>query len=315
VTGSLLGKVRGRVRALTLRRALALVGVATLALVLVGGVAFYVYFGVLGLGAPAEVQQSVRADPNVTVERAYGGYVVGDADAETERLGVVFYPGGRVAPDAYLPSAARIATRANVTVVVPKMRVNLAVLSQGRADAVVAGEPEVERWVVGGHSLGGAMACRYAGSDGERVDGLLLVGAYCDRPVAGMPALSVVGTRDAVLNRDRFAETESNLPDERRVVRIEGMNHSQAGWYAGQSGGQPATITTPEAHRRLAAVVADWLCAALDHCANGTGARPSTSVRELDTPDSTSAQKVGTGESRSRARSSAAASSSSSIGS
>jgi len=298
-----LSRLRARVHRLGLRRVFALAGVAVLALVLVGGVAFYVYFGVLGLHAPTDVQQSVQTDPNVTVERAYGGYVVGDADPETERVGVVFYPGGRVAPDAYLPSAARIATRANVTVFVPKMRANLAFFSQGRADAVIAGEPGVDRWVVGGHSLGGAMACRYAGANEGRVDGLLLVGAYCDHPVQGMPALSVVGTRDAVLNRDRFVETESNLPDPHRIVRVEGMNHSQAGWYAGQSGGQAATISTPEAHRRLAATVADWLCADLGHCENGT------------VPDSTSAQKVGTGESRSRARSSAAASSSSSIGS
>jgi len=269
------GEIRERVRGLTRRRVLALLGVAVLALVLVGGVGFYVYFGVFGLHAPADVQQSVRADPNVTVESGYGGYVVRDADPEVERLGVVFYPGGRVAPDAYLPSAAEIATRANVTVVVPKMRVNLAVFSQGRADAVVAGEPEIERWVVGGHSLGGAMACRYAGANNRSVDGLLLVGAYCDRPVRGMPALSVVGTRDAVLNRDRFAETESNLPDPHTVVRIDGMNHSQGGWYAGQSGDQPATIPTSVAHRRLAATVADWLCSDLDHCANRTATSES----------------------------------------
>ena len=270
--------IRDRVRGLTLRRALALAGVAALVLVVAGAVGFYLYFGVFGLHAPADVQQSVRADPNVTVESGYGGYVVRDADPGVERLGVVFYPGGRVAPDAYLPTAARIATRANVTVVVPKMRVNLAVLSQGRADAVLAGESDVEQWVVGGHSLGGAMACRYAGATDETVDGLLLVGAYCDRPVSGMPALSVVGTRDAVLNRDRFAETESNLPDPSSVVRIEGMNHSQAGWYAGQSGDQPATVSTPEAHRRLAAVVADWLCSDLDHCANATGAPGAVSA-------------------------------------
>jgi len=274
--------VRDRVSGVGRRRALALTGVVALVVVAVGVLGFYLYFGVLALHAPADVQQSVRADPNVTVERGYGGYVVRDADPEVERLGVVFYPGGRVAPDAYLPSAARLATRANVTVVVPKMRVNLAVFSQGRADAVLTGESAVERWVVGGHSLGGAMACRYAGANNGTVDGLLLVGAYCDRPVQGMPALSVVGTRDAVLNRERFAETESNLPDPHTVVRVEGMNHSQAGWYGGQRGDQPATIATPEAHRRLAATVGDWLCRDLDHCANGTAA-PGESVVESAT--------------------------------
>lgn len=235
-------------------------------LALAGGLAFYAYFGVFAHHAPEEVRESVRADRNVTVTEAYGGFVVSDADPEVERLGVVFYPGGRVAPDAYLPTAARLAERANVTVVVPKMRANLAVFSIGRADAVLAGERNVSRWVVGGHSLGGAMACRYAGSNPEAVDGLLLVGAYCDQPVREMPALAVLGTRDSVLDRQQFADSRADLPADATVERIEGMNHSQAGSYGGQRGDSPARIGTAAAHRRLAAVVADWLCGEFEHC-------------------------------------------------
>lgn len=259
-----LATLRARAGNLSRRQLAVRAGLAVVALALLVVAGAYIYFGPLAHHAPADVQQSVRANPNVTVESAYGGYRVTDADPGPERLGVVFYPGGRVAPDAYLPTAARIAGRANVTVVVPRMRANLAVLSQGRADAVLAGESNVSRWVVGGHSLGGAMACRYA-SGADRVDGLLLVGAYCDRPVRGVPALVVVGTRDAVLDRSKFADNRKNLPADATVRRVEGMNHSQAGWYTGQRGGQPARITTPEAHRRLAAAVARWLCRDLDH--------------------------------------------------
>jgi len=243
-------------------------------LALVGGSAFYAYFGVFANHAPEQIRESVRADENVTVTEDYGGFVVSDADPEVERLGVVFYPGGRVAPDAYLPTAARIAERANVTVVVPKMRANLAVFSIGRADAVLAGERNVSRWVVGGHSLGGAMACRYAGSHPDAVDGLVLVGAYCDQPVRGMAALAVLGTRDSVLDREQFADSRGNLPADTVVERIEGMNHSQAGWYGGQRGDSPARIGTDAAHRRLAAVVAEWLCDELDHCAAGGDRSP-----------------------------------------
>ena len=241
--------------------------VAGLAVLLVlAATGFYAYFGLLAHHAPADARESVRANSNVTVSEDYGGYVVSDADPGVERLGIVFYPGGRVAPDAYLPTAARLAERANGSVAVPKMRVNLAVLSPARADDVIAGESAVDRWVVGGHSLGGAMACRYAADNPDAVDGLLLVGAYCDQPVRELPALAVVGTRDAVLNRDRFAATRGNLPPDHSVVRIEGMNHSQAGTYSGQRGGQPARIETADAHRRLAATVEEWLCHDLDHC-------------------------------------------------
>jgi dienelactone hydrolase len=261
-----LAAVRTRLGELSRRRALGLVAVAVLTVLVLAGAAFYLYFGVFGLHAPLAVEEAVRADPKVTVKAAYGGYVVHDADPERETLGIVFYPGGRVAPDAYLPSAAAIATRANATVVVPGMPANLAVFAPSRADAVLAGEAGASRWVVGGHSLGGAMACRYAAENAGRVEGLVLVGAYCDRPVRGMPSLAVVGTRDAVLNRQRFEATRGNLPPPHSVVFVEGMNHSQAGWYTGQRGGQSATVSTPEAHRRLADEVAEWLCAELAHC-------------------------------------------------
>ncbi|WP_227133850.1 alpha/beta fold hydrolase [Halorubellus salinus] len=255
-----------------------------LVVVVLAAAGFYVYFGVLGFHAPADVTESVRANANVSVERAYGGFVVRPTDAldaGTRRagdgVGVVFYPGGRVAPDAYLSSAARVVEATGVTVFVPRMRANLAVLSQGKASAVIDDERGIDEWVVGGHSLGGAMACRYANANPGRVDGLLLVGAYCDRPVERIPALSVVGTRDVVLDRERFQETMGNLPANASVVRIDGMNHSQAGWYYGQARGQRATVSYPTAHDRLAVAVADWLCEAFDRCptpANASSTRP-----------------------------------------
>ena len=260
--------LRERVAELSLRRVAIRAIAVVMVLVILAGLGFYVYFGVFAHNAPENVREDGRANPNVSVSEAYGGYVVSDADTGTERLGIVFYTGGRVAPGAYLPTAAKIAERANVTVFIPKMRVNLAVFSQGRAEAVIEGESQVDRWVVGGHSLGGAMACRYAGSNPDAVAGILLVGSYCDQPVGQTPTLTILGTRDAVLDREQFRDNRDNLPSDHTVRRIQGMNHSQAGWYSGQRGGQPARISTPEAHRRIASAIARWLCGDLGYCAD-----------------------------------------------
>jgi pimeloyl-ACP methyl ester carboxylesterase len=43
-----------------------------------------------------------------------------------------------------------------------RMPGNLAVLDENAADGVAADYPEIDRWYIGGHSLGGAMAARYA---------------------------------------------------------------------------------------------------------------------------------------------------------
>ncbi len=292
MTGPSRNDVRKWVAGLSLRRGALLALTAVVVLVIVAGVGFYAYFGVFAHHAPDDVRESVRAAPNVDVTEGYGGYVVSNADPDGERLGLVFYPGGRVAPDAYLPTAVRIADRADITVVVPKMTANLAVFSRERADAVIEGESQVSRWVVGGHSLGGAMACRYAGSHGDTVDGLVLVGSYCDRPVEETPTVVVIGTRDAVLDRDRFVASRENLPPDHRVSRIEGMNHSQAGWYSGQRGGQPARVSTPEAHRRLATAIADWLCRDLDHCAEEGSGTSGFPVNESAVPNRVPSPRV-----------------------
>jgi hypothetical protein len=284
-SSSVVERVRSRVPSWSRRRwAGTLLGVLLVGVVLAAA-GFYAYFGVLGFHAPADVTSSVRENPNVAVERAYGGYVVRPTTALPEEtrargdgVGVVFYPGGRVAPDAYLSSAARIVEETGATVVVPGMTANLAVLSQGKASAVLDGEADVGTWIVGGHSLGGAMACRYANATPERVDGLVLVGAYCDRAVTDVPALSVVGARDAVLDRERFRETRGNLPGNATVVRVDGMNHSQAGWYYGQAGGQPATVSYETAHDRVAAAVEAWLCREYDRCSSGASAANGTAT-------------------------------------
>jgi len=217
------------------------------------------YFDTPHHGTDASIER-VEADPSVEVERLGGGYVMRPAEGESA-IGLVFYPGGRVHPDAYLASLAPLASRANVTIFVPKMPLNLAIFGQGAAGPIVRDHPEVDTWYVGGHSLGGAMACRYAGNNPNRVDGVLLLASYCDRNVsdASLRALSVTGTADRVLNRDRYRATRSNLPADAQFVTIRGMNHSQFGSYTGQRGGAPARIDFDTAHDRLAEVLVSWV--------------------------------------------------------
>jgi hypothetical protein len=264
---------RERVRAVGawLRRHwLALAAVAAAVLLLAAG-GFAWYFSD-PLHAREGAVESVRADEDVSLSKANGTYVLepadgGNADGERvedgdddERVGLVFYPGGRVHPDAYLAALAPLAADANVTVFVPQPTLNLAVLDRGMAGGVMARHPEIDRWYVGGHSLGGAMACRYANANPERVAGLVLFASYCDRDVSdsGLRVLSVTGSADAVLDRQRYENTLSNLPADATVVELDGVNHSQFGAYVGQRGGQPSPITFATAHDRLASVVVPW---------------------------------------------------------
>ena len=217
------------------------------------------YFGTPFHGSQASVQ-AVQANDDVTVHESGGTYVLEPAGGDTE-TGLVFYPGARVAPDAYLSSLAPVVSEANVAVVVPRMPFNLAVLDQGAAGRVIDRRDDIERWYVGGHSLGGAMACRYARSNPDRLEGVVLFGAYCDRSVdgTGLRVLSVAGEADTVLNQEAYRRNLANLPEDATVRTLPGVNHTQFGSYTGQSGDEPSGTTYETAHRRLANVTVPWL--------------------------------------------------------
>jgi dienelactone hydrolase len=228
-----------------------------LVMLVVGGGGVVLYFSMPYHGPTSSVQQ-VMNDPHVTVTTEDGVHVLAPTDANST-LGFVFYPGARVAPDAYYSTFAPVVTRTNVTVFIPEMPLNVALLDTDAAGSVRSQHPGIRTWFVGGHSLGGVAACQYASSDD--VQGLVLFASYCNGDISdeSFAVLSVTGSADTVLNRENYQEANTRLPPETTSTEVEGMNHTQFASYRGQRGDSPAPLTYDEAHQRLADVLVPWL--------------------------------------------------------
>ncbi len=168
-------------------------------------------------------------------------------------VGLAFYPGAKVDPRAYARILRPIA-EAGYPVVVFKQPYNLAVLDIDAADAVI-GDPDdaIDVWVVGGHSLGGAMAARYAVTDRDELTGLLLHAAYPadDMSQRDLAVASVWGTRDAITTPSDIADSVPELPPDAVFTAIDGAIHSQFGDYGLQKGDGVATIDRPDAQRQI----------------------------------------------------------------
>ena len=171
--------------------------------------------------------------------------------------GFVFYPGGLVDPVAYAPLMQRLSQGGLLAVIVP-MPLDLALFDIRRADDVIAPYPGVERWVIGGHSLGGAMACEYVARSSETVDGLVLLGSYpaesTDLSVLDLPTLSIYGTEDGV-SGDVFEDSVLRLPASATLIEIPGGNHAQFGDYGPQKGDGTASISREEQQRLTAEAI------------------------------------------------------------
>ncbi|TFB92743.1 alpha/beta hydrolase [Cryobacterium sp. HLT2-28] len=176
-------------------------------------------------------------------------------------VGLVFVPGARVDPYAYLYKLAGTVEETGLTVVITKPVLNLAILDLRPLDTFTTVAPGVTTWLVGGHSLGGVRACLYA--DQPQVAGLVLFGSYCAAPLArdDLPVLSLTGSADALSTPAKIADTAGLLPATARFVEIPGANHARFGDYGVEVGDGIATASTDAVAaaitRNLTAFLAD----------------------------------------------------------
>lgn len=168
-------------------------------------------------------------------------------EPEHATVGFIFYPGGKVAFEAYAPLMEACAKEGILSVVV-HMPANLAIFDMDAAEDIREDYPQIKRWYIGGHSLGGAMAASYLEKSEEAYEGLVLLAAYSTVDYSNMDleVLSVYGTNDGVMNREKYEECRKNLPQSMVEYVIEGGNHANFGYYGEQEGDENATITREE---------------------------------------------------------------------
>lgn len=215
------------------------------ALVLAVVVACLAAFVLLGHHEPdATALAALESDEAVQVEQVADGYAfVGPDEDPDNTYGLVFYPGAKVDERAYAPLLHQLAAKGWVCVDV-SMPLDLAILDEDAATQAMAEFPQVEHWYVAGHSLGGAMAADFAADHADELDGLVLLAAYSTKDLSdsGLEVLSAYGTRDGVLNREKYHEDRQNLPRDAHELVILGGNHAQFGSYGTQLGDGEATI-------------------------------------------------------------------------
>lgn len=184
--------------------------------------------------------------PNAQVTVSTSPWLTFSPASKQPEIGFIIYPGGRVDYRAYAPAARQIAAQGYLVVIVP-MPLNLAVFNPGAASAVIATNPSVQRWAIGGHSLGGAMAANFAKAHPGAVQGLALWASYPaasdDLSASNLKVASISGSLDGLSTIEKVNASRPLLPASTTWVQIAGGNHAQFGWYGDQSGDNPASIS------------------------------------------------------------------------
>jgi len=149
---------------------------------------------------------------------------------------LIFYPGGKVEAEAYALLLKDIQD-AGIRVFLVEMPFNLAVFDANAAEKIIANNPNIEHWYIGGHSLGGAMASQFAEKNADKLDGLILLAAYPLNDALDK-VLIIAGSQDLVLDQTKIEGFEVNW--------IEGGNHANFAHYGMQKGDGKALIDKDE---------------------------------------------------------------------
>ena len=186
----------------------------------------------------------------VTLQKDGGHFInIQPANGEAHTL-LVFYPGGKVRPQAY-EWLGRALAEDGVQTIIPVFPLDLAVLGVNRADHLIDRYGKRKRIFVGGHSLGGAMAAQYASRKAVRVDGLLLAAAYPARNTSlrrtSLKVLSLLAEKDGVAPPADVRDGLNRLPPGTKLVVVPGAVHSFFGRYGPQRGDGLPRVSRAEA--------------------------------------------------------------------
>jgi hypothetical protein len=209
------------------------------------------------LGPAPEALAALESDSQVTV--TIGDYITFEPTNVQPTTGFIFYPGGRVDYRSYAAPLHELAAQGYLVVLVP-VRLNLAFFEINAAKAPIDAHPEIEHWVVGGHSLGGVASAMFA-KDNPEIDGLIFWASYpADDSFknSDINVVSMYGTND-MAGVEKFEETKLLLPQDTQFVVIDGGNHAQFGDYGPQPGDNPATISRAEQQKQTVEASANFL--------------------------------------------------------
>jgi len=234
---------------------------------LAGGI--FITWSLVAYRAQSSAGAALDSDARVTVTRGDGYWML--RPASPAPAGLVFFPGALVDPVAYAPLVRAVAEGGHVVVLIEVPRRGALGGADGpevfaRARAATAASAPIARWVLAGHSRGGVIASIAARDGFPGIAGLVLIGTSHPRDFSlahlRLPVTQIFGSRDTVADEDKVEAARARLPAATRLVRIDGGNHAQFGYYGFQPGDWPATISREAQQAITRAAILDALAQA-----------------------------------------------------
>ena len=192
--------------------------------------------------AQDEALKYLETSDSVKVSKIKEGYFF---DGPGINNAIIFYPGASVQYTSYSKLMYKFASNGYDSFLL-SMPLDFAFLGIYKPASILLNY-DYNNYYLMGHSLGGVSACLYASNRPEKISGVISLASY---PTKTLPKdikyISIYGSEDKVLNKQRMEESKQYYPEDSYTFIIEGGNHSSFGNYGNQSGDGNVLITNDQ---------------------------------------------------------------------
>lgn len=208
---------------------------------------------------PADESALAKVQHNAHIEiQETARSVIARSSDYHSKTGVVFFPGAKVDPHAYIYKLSGLVESTGVTIVIAKPYFNLALLDLRPIATFTNDVNDIDTWYVAGHSLGGVRACQFAADNSTHVAGLILFGSYCNVDVQ-VPTLSLSAEQDKLTTAQDIESNRAHLQGDLAVYEIPEASHASFGDYGVQAGDGEASIDSEFMRLELTDQMSSWL--------------------------------------------------------
>lgn len=210
-------------------------------------VGFWVFVFVSSYRPEKQFLDQVLSDNQVTITKNSQYYSITPGSLNSTNPKIIYYSGGLVEPEAYLFKLSQLAKTLQSQIFLSLPIFNLSIFDNNLADKII-NEQNLQKVIIGGHSLGGISGCRFAKNNHDKIQKLFLFGSYCDQDVSqrAFEVFSLMGKRDGIINQENYQKAKIYLPKNTNFVENESLVHSNFGNYGLQKGDNPSQLSNQE---------------------------------------------------------------------
>lgn len=187
------------------------------------------------------------------------------------KVGFIIFSGAKADEKAYA-YIAELLHEAGHTVVIPKVPFHLSAFGIEHGFEIMEDNPQIKKWILVGHSLGGVPVSRIAAKQPDKLLGVAFLATMASADLSGLDlsAIRITADNDKIMSSKMMDSYIGNLPQNSFNIELKGANHQGfAAYNSFMSRDGKATITWQKQNEQTVQLILDFFDAQITEVSTG----------------------------------------------